>query len=174
MKCYITKREERTIKFFKDIHHLDADMYSKEYVGNLESMIDRNIDADIIIVVKDKENIVGYMDILSLKKEVFEKIIHSNQIIDDEICRTDLKSFDDENYLYILSIVIKKEYQNGEAIKLILKQYNDFIGSININGILATTVSADGYKFIKKLGFSEVKKLKENETLFSFNIEEGM
>ena len=57
---------------------------------------------------------------------------------------------------------------------MILKQYNDFIRSININGILTTTVSIDGYKCIKKLGFNEVKKLKENETLFSFNIEEGM
>ena len=116
MKCYITKREERTTQFFKDIHYLDVDMYSKEYAGSLKSMINRNVDADIIIVVKDKENIVGYMDILSLKKEVFEKIIHSNQIIDDEVCRRDLKPLDDENYLYILSIVIKKEYQMGKQL----------------------------------------------------------
>lgn len=169
MECYITKKEERNINFFKNIHSLDMETYSEEYVGKLDSMLSRNNDSDIIIVVKNENRIIGYMDILSLKEETYKKIINSNIIVDDEISLSDLKNIDEGNYLYILSIVIKKEYQNGETIKLILEKYKNFVESININDILATTISEDGYKFIKRLGFKEIKQLKENETLFSFN-----
>ena len=113
------------------------------------------------------------MDILSLKEEMYKKIINSNIIVDDEISLSDLKNIDEGNYLYILSIAIKKEYQNDETIKLILEKYKNFVESININDILATTINEDGYRFIKRLGFKEIKQLKENETLFSFNYGRG-
>ena len=173
MECYITKKEERNFNFFKNIHSLDMKTYSEEYVGKLDSMLSRNNDSDIIIVVKNENRIVGYMDILSLKEEMYKKIINSNIIVDDEISLSDLKNIDEGNYLYILSIAIKKEYQNDETIKLILEKYKNFVESININDILATTINEDGYRFIKRLGFKEIKQLKENETLFSFNYGRG-
>ena len=108
------------------------------------------------------DNIEEYIDdIITLDDSMKE----SDSIVDD-FKLEDIIPFGDEIYLTINSIVILKEHQDGEVIKLINDEFLKKINNLSIKGINTIAISEDGNKWAKEVGFKHCKKLEDNTDLY--------
>jgi len=159
-------------EYIDDIIKLDDDFYDTDYIWTNEYQLDvykRNKDSFIAIELNGE--LIGYLNYLCIKDSTYNKIIESNITIDDFELNEIVEYQEGDNYITINSIVIKKEYQDTNIIKYltdgllsklkVLEENNKHIAGIN--GI---AISEDGIKFFKNLGFTNVKLLKDNNSLF--------
>ena len=131
-----------------------------------------NKNKESLIIVNYNNKLVGYLNYLVLTEEKYNEMINSNITIDNfEI--DEITSFykNKNNYVTINSIVIDKDFQNGDVIKclterlqLILKQKSN--NNYTISGMNAIAVSEDGRKALKNLGFEEQKCLDDGNYLY--------
>ena len=153
-------------EYIDDIITLDDDFYDQEYIWCNEyqrQVYERNHDSFIAVSLDDK--LVGYLNYLSITKDKYEEIINSDKII-DEFELEDIIPFGNEIYLTVNSIVILKEHQDGEVIKLINQEFLNKIKSLSIKGINTIAISEDGNKWAKEIGFKHYKKLEDNTDLY--------
>lgn len=122
----------------------------------------QNKNSEIYITIKDGETLVGYICFMPLKKSTYEKyrkgLLHDSQISGDDI--VPYKSQHKYNCLFC-SIVIKKDYQNGIAIIMLLDALKQKIldlksRNIDIERVLADCVTEDGIKLFSRLGFNYI------------------
>jgi hypothetical protein len=159
-------------EYIDDIIKLDDDFYDTDYIWANEYQLDvykRNKDSFIAIELNGK--LIGYLNYLCIKDSTYNKIIESNITIDDFELNEIVEYQEGDNYITINSIVIKKEYQDTNIIKYLtdgllskLKMLEE--NNKHIAGINGIAISEDGIKFFKNLGFTNVKLLKDNNSLF--------
>ena len=120
--------------------------------------------------IKENSNIIGYINILSVKKEIFKNILDFNKIYDEyEI--TDIVPFNKKGnyYININSIVLRSEYQNKDSIEKIVREVNKFINirkkkGYNIIAGYSYAVNAFEKEVLEKMNFTKVKNI-TNECL---------
>lgn len=154
-------------KYIDEIIELDDDFYDKRYLWSNEyqhQVYERNHDSFIAVELNNK--LIGYLNYLSITKEKYDEIINSDTTVDDfEL--TDIIPFSDETYITINSIVILKEYQDGEVIKMINNEFiNKVMNDKRVKGINGIAISDDGNKWFINMGFTHVKKLLDNNDLY--------
>ena len=164
--------------FFDEIHRLDQAVYQGEDVGETQPMIDRYVrNKGSYIYLKDSERpgeIVGYLNFLSCSDSLRELIMNKNTPyprLDDEIGIVDPGDIEDysvgkDAFIYILSIVIKPEYQNDKSyITALTDGFCSFLRELNealcdgneegtdlrIRGLAGCAVSAGGRKVLTSL-----------------------
>ena len=158
-------------KYIDDIIKLDDEFYDPEYMWDNDYQLQvykRNRDS--FIAIKYNNTLIGYLNYLSINKGVYDTMKASDITIDDfEL--NDIIPFGDDTYLTINSIVIKKEYQDKDVIKIItdgflnkLKELSN--KGINIKGIIGIAISNDGRKFFNNLGFSNNKELSDGHCMY--------
>ena len=153
-------------EYIDDIITLDDNFYDQAYIWSNEyqrKVYERNHDSFIAISLDNK--LVGYINYLSITKELFDKMINSNTIM-DEFELEDIIPFGDEIYLTVNSIVILKEHQDGEVIKIINDEFNKKINSLPIKGINTIAISEDGNKWCQFMGFKHLKKFEDGTDLY--------
>ena len=153
-------------EYIDDIITLDDDFYDSEYIWSNEyqrAVYERNHDSFIAVSLNDK--LVGYLNYLSITKEKYNEMINSN-IITDNFKLEDIVPFSDETYLTVNSIVILKEHQDGEVIKLINDEFLKKINKLSIKGINTIAISPDGNKWATNIGFKHFKKLDDGTDLY--------
>ena len=158
--------------YIDEILTLDDDFYDTEYLWTneyQEQVYNRNKDSFIAVKLDDK--LIGYLNYLCIKEDVYNKIKTSNTTIDDFKLDEIIEFKQGNNYITINSVVIKKEYQETDVIKIItdgfLAKLKELTSKgINITGIDGIAVSNDGRKFFKDLGFTSSKDLSDGNTLF--------
>ena len=84
---------------------------------------------------------------------------------------------EDEITLYITSIAILPEYQGTVAVKELSRGFIEHIRlllsrGININKIMAVSISEKGYNFALKMGFKNIRQLDDKSNLLSVSINE--
>ena len=108
----------------------------------------------ILRCMKTKK-MVGYINFVPLTAKCFEKF-KNGKMCDSQINARDILPFrKGENFCLLMSIVIRKEYQNTKAIILLTQALLDRIDNFAKRGIyipqfLAECVSDDGKKFITR------------------------
>ena len=153
-------------EYIDDIITLDDDFYDQAYLWDNEyqrKVYDRNHDSFIAVSLDNK--LVGYINYLSITKELYNQMKESNEIVDD-FKLEDIIPFGDEIYLTVNSIVILKEHQDGEVIKLINNEFLKKINNLSIKGINTIAISPDGNKWAQNMGFTLYKKLDDGNTLY--------
>ena len=153
-------------EYIDDIITLDDDFYDQAYLWNNDyqrKVYDRNHDSFIAVSLDNK--LVGYINYLSITKELYNQMKESNEIVDD-FKLEDIIPFGDEIYLTVNSIVILKEHQDGEVIKLINNEFLKKINNLSIKGINTIAISPDGNKWAQNMGFTLYKKLDDGNTLY--------
>ena len=158
--------------YINDILALDDEFYDSEYLWTneyQEQVYNRNRDSFIAIKLNNK--LIGYLNYLCIREDVYNKIKTSNTTIDDFSLDEIIEFKEGNNYITINSVVIKKEYQESDVIKIItdgflvkLKELSN--KGITITGIDGIAVSNDGRKFFKNLGFTNFRDLDDGNTLF--------
>ena len=153
-------------EYIDDIITLDDDFYDQAYLWDNDyqrKVYDRNHDSFIAVSLDNK--LVGYINYLSITKELYESMKESNEIVDD-FKLEDIIPFGDKIYLTVNSIVILKEHQDGEVIKLINNEFLKKINNLSIKGINTIAISPDGNKWAQEMGFTLYKKLDDGNTLY--------
>ena len=153
-------------EYIDDIITLDDDFYDQAYLWDNDyqrKVYDRNHDSFIAVSLDNK--LVGYINYLSITKELYNQMKESNEIVDD-FKLEDIIPFGDEIYLTVNSIVILKEHQDGEVIKIINNEFLKKINNLSIKGINTIAISPDGNKWAQKMGFTLYKKLDDGNTLY--------
>ena len=153
-------------EYIDDIITLDDDFYDQAYLWDNDyqrKVYDRNHDSFIAVSLDNK--LVGYINYLSITKELYNQMKESNEIVDD-FKLEDIIPFSDEIYLTVNSIVILREHQDGEVIKIINNEFLKKINNLSIKGINTIAISPDGNKWAQNMGFTLYKKLDDGNTLY--------
>ena len=169
---------EQTKKYIDDLMVIDAECYGGDekgedccYVGDATGYYDRfgftegkdgtwSLNSEkgcidnIIAVANDEDKIVGYINYLTMDKELYNEIINP----DIEAYLEDPTRRDDG----ITGDQLKKwsktdpNYQDGDVVKLVSNEFRDELirkekAGYHINSITADTVSDHGEDFVKML-----------------------
>ena len=166
---YLIENQE---KFIDDIYDIDSMFYKNEYLWSKDyqrNIYNKNKDSFIMIGFKNK--LIGYLNYLCINKDKYEDIKNSDTTIDNFELDEILPYNTGDNYLFINSVVIVKEHQNSDCIKLIndefIKKIKEYEAkNIHIKAIEGIAISNDGKKYFDKLNFTLYKKLKDNNYLY--------
>ena len=96
------------------------------------------------IILKFENQIIGYICFLPLTHSAF------NKYYDGLFC----------------CIIIDKNFRDGDAIKHLVKGYENLLLSlkkrkIKIKNIIADCITKDGEKFVQRMGFTQLKRTSE-------------
>lgn len=128
------KMEEIDHQYFPDENVSPADEAYKWYLA----------DSNSCIVVKDNTNVVAYVNILSLKKEVYNKVKY-NEMNESQIVVSDLELNKDKyfNYLYFSTIAIDENHRDIHTLRQLIDITSKKIIEIVNQGCEIKEVMAD-------------------------------
>lgn len=150
------------VKFTKEIKKIVKSLDDEiSFFTNVDiSWYDRYSSESYIYLLKDDEEIVGYLYGAYITKKLYDSFLNG-EIINDYLI--DKKEFiNNSNYIYITSIVIKEKYRNKKYGSLLNEM---FLNDNNDKKIVVLTVSELGFKLFKKY-FKLYKKIDETKNIF--------
>lgn len=161
--------------YLNDIMDIDKSLYEEKYLWTIDeqaALYEKNTDSFIVVGLDNKP--IGYLNYLCITKEKYNEMMDSNITVDKFEPNNILKYSKEDNYITINSVVVRKEHQNKEVVKLITNTFLERLkelekNNINITAINAEAVSPDGQKFLANLGFTQVKKLDDDNYLYEIN-----
>ncbi len=162
----------------QDLIDIESKVYEEKYRGEYQSIKARyQKNNDTFVLAYDKERMIGYLCFIPISNILYNDLIGTNNFHDDDIKPEDITQYYDNVNLYIISIAILPSYQDTEVIREMTKAFFIFLKekreqNICINNILASAVTVDGTKYLEKLRFKKVKKVKGEYTLFKLNYKE--
>lgn len=160
MGKYITKST------MKELYKLDKSYYDEYLLWEEKKMRELyNVEKNSYILVKYKNIVIGYINILSITKELYDYIMTYDGLY-DEYKVDDLVPYKNsgEYYININSIVLKNEYQNKDSINKISNEINKFIKIRSKKGFkmvkaYSYAVTAFEEDILKSLGFTKRKNI---------------
>ena len=169
---------ELTFEDFVKMEEIDHQYFPNENVSPADEAYKWYLaDKNSCVVVKDKSNVVAYVNILSLKKDVYNKIKH-NQINESQILVTDLELDKDKyfNYLYFSSIAIDKNYRDIQTLRKLLNVTREKIIEIinlgcSIKEVMADCSTTQGQKITQR--FLKLKPFMETSHNSTIHILSG-
>lgn len=155
------------------IKKLDDEFYDSKYRWDVYKLKELYlVEKDSYIIIRDKKNIVGYVYFLNITPDTYKKVIASDQIV-DEFKSDDIRKYrKNENlYININSIVLKREYNNKKIVKRIETIINRYINkkiknNYKIREMYIYTVNEFEEGIAKDLGYEQVKKITEECILY--------
>ena len=132
------KMEEIDHQYFPDENVSPAEEAYKWYLA----------DSNSCVVVKNNSNVIAYANILSLKKEIYDKVKH-NEMNESQILVSDLELDKDKyfNYLYFSTIAIDKNHRDIQTLREL----------IDITSAKIIEIVNQGFK-IKRMGLGYYSK----------------
>ncbi len=149
-----------------NLYKLDKQSYDNQFLWTKDKMFELyKIEKNSYILIKEKNNVIGYVNILSIKKNIYKYIFDIDKIYDD-YKTSDIVPFIKKGnyYININSIVLKNEYQNKDSIEKIIKEINKFINirkkkGYNIIAGYSYAVNAFEKEVLEKMEFSKIKNI---------------
>lgn len=158
----------------KTVSSLDQQYYGATVCWDLPKLTEvYGAEKDSYILVKDRHKIVGYVNILSLKKEAFDAINESD-VMKDDFAKDDIVRYTKNRkhyYLNIESIVLKNEYQNRDSVVKLAHAIKRFCArkarrGYIIDGINAYAVNELEAKVLKEFGLTPTKRITNECVLY--------
>lgn len=161
-------------KIVDELHKLNKDNFDSDFTWPKEKLDDiiRSNKTDFIII-HDDENIIGYINFITIKRKKYEKILTMNEYKD--ISRGDISFFGKGklNYININKIVVQNNYQNDKTIKLIsntiFKYLNDMKNKgFNIDGVISVSANDFDESILEFCKFTKEKET-DDFTIYTLN-----
>jgi len=157
---------KKTIEDYKKMEVMELKYYDAEHVTPYtESFEWAQYCPESDVMLMDKDRIVGFMDILPIKKTVFEGIkegcFNDKYLTTADIARKqDLKAGAHVDLL-LSCVVIEEEYRKTDALAMLLlahlKYFMTFLEEgITIDFVVTSNVTDEGIHFSQKMGFQKV------------------
>lgn len=133
-------------------------------------------DPNSCIVVKNSSKVIAYVNILSLNKEIYDKIKY-NKINESQIQVSDLELDKNKyyNYLYFSAIAIDKKHRNIKTLRELIKITGNKLFEITSQGFHIKEVMADcstsqGQKITQRfLGLKPFMKTSHNSIIHTLD-----
>lgn len=131
---------------------MDSDVFDKKDNINIDSLIDwLKINDEIYTILKFDNEPVGYINFTAITEECYRKFkIGENK--DYNLTIKDIMPFKKgKNLCLFTSIVVKKEFRDGKAIKILWKAFRNKLKQLEKHGkyienVIVDCVSIDGIK----------------------------
>ncbi len=111
-----------TLKDFIKMEEIEHQYFPNENISSAQEAYNWYLaDNNSCVVVKKNEKVVAFVNILSLKKDIYDKV-KFNIMNESEILVHDLELNKDkyDNYLYFSTIAIDKNYRNTQTLRNLL------------------------------------------------------
>lgn len=134
-----------TLEDFITMEEIDLKYFPKENVSPAEEAYKWYLaDTNSCIALKENSNVIAYVNILSLKEDIYNKVKY-NKMNESQILVTDLELEKNKyfNYLYFSTIAIDPNHRNIQTLRKLIKQTTDKIIEIVNNGSNIIEVMAD-------------------------------
>ena len=162
----IVTKAQMTDKMIEEIKKLDEENYDAEYRWPFEQLKELYMkEKDSYILIKDKNRIIGYVNILNMNSDLYHTILDSTEMLDD-YKEDNIECYNRKRNLYLNmnSIVLKREYNNK---KMISKLENSIYKYLNkkikegykINSVFIYTVNELESQVVTDLDFKKVKDI---------------
>lgn len=137
-KIYLTKENLLRIKKIDDSFYKNA-------ITGIEWYLGRYNEKHYAYCLIDKNEIVGYIVSVPIKKELYDAII--NGVLINDLYINPAMYLTESEYNYIVSCVIKEEYRYKNYGKLLMKT---ILNDLNTSYVCCLTISKDGYNLANK------------------------
>ncbi len=160
--------------FLDEVFALDQLTYSPELCGQRENLtIRHNVCPDSFLLVYDDEKLAGYINFFPVTPELNAAMTSrtDTSMRDDDILPPEMQDWAEENHVFIISIVLRPEYQKGEAIILMGNAFLEFLREKDaaghaISSLSGYAISLGGVKFLKRCRASLLKDTDEGYHFF--------
>lgn len=147
--------------FYMQVIDIDRQTLPGQYVTTWEKLKERT-DAcpESYVAVSSESRLLGYFNFFPIIPSTLQDLISGNISNDIELGRDDVKPYysSGEMDVYIITMAIRPEWQHTIVIRLLTRQFADFIRKKSDEGILirhlyASVVSESGEKLLRRMGF---------------------
>lgn len=164
--------------FLNQVLEADREVYPEKLVGSIKTLSGRylaNRDSYIFLLDDERNNqLAGYMHIAPMTED-FQKSVEKDSLVirDDDVKPDEIAPYIKGgcHSLYLFSVLIRPFYRGKESTVMLTNTLKDFLKRKESTGyfiqsIYATAVSSDGHRFLTNLGFSRVRQLEDNYTVY--------
>lgn len=150
----------------RQIGKLDQIFLDKQYRWSLRKINDLTKNKKYsYILIKDGNNIIGYVNFLNLEEDTYKKLLKSN-VFHDVFTKNEVHDFkrNMKLYLNLNAIVLSDEYDNSDTINKIERAIKGYIKSMKKNGydiqeICCYAVTHLEFKVLEEIDFKKVKNI---------------
>ena len=158
----------------KELYKLDKSYYDEYLLWEEDKMRKLyNAEKNSYILIKYKNIIIGYINILSINEALYNYILQYNDLYDNYDVK-DLVPYENkgEYFININSIVLKSEYQNKDTVEKIIKEINKYINIRNKKGFkikkaCSYAVTSFEEELLKKMEFNKCKNITNEIFLYT-------
>jgi len=169
-------------KLINEILEIDSLVYPNHLQGTFDEIYDRfRANRDIFILLYDDKKLIGYLCLFPIKDPLYVQISNENKLFDSNIPGEMLEKYEPHNIykLYLISAVIRHEYQKMGLSKHLIKGFYQYIlnkkkKDIKFSAALSSAVTNDGRLMLKRMGFKEKKELTGGFTLNELTINDSV
>ena len=148
------------------ISKLDNQILDKEYRWDEDKIKELTKDYKYsYILVKDEDKIIGYINFLNLKEDIYNKMIQSDTLYDN-FNKEDILNYTKNRkaYINLNTIVLIDEYNNSNTIKKIENSINRMIKNMKknryyIQEMCCFAVNHLEVEILENLGFEKIKDI---------------
>lgn len=163
---YTVKSLRVSLNTIHQITKLDNKILNKEYRWSEEKIIELTKDYKYsYILVKDENRIIGYINFLNLKEDIYNNMIQSTSLYDD-FNKEDVLDFQKnrKSYLNLNAIILSDEYNNPNSIGKIENAIKRYVRNMKkeryfIQQICCFAVNFVEVKVLEDLGFEKVRDI---------------
>ena len=170
---YLRRSNIYTVKSLKvskntihTISKLDNQLLDKEYRWDEDKIKELTKDYKYsYILVKDENKVIGYINFLNLREDVYNLMIESNSLYDD-FNKEEIINLTKNRKLYfnLNSIVLSNEYNNSDTIKKIENAITRMVKKLKKDRYYIQEICCFAVSFLEKqvledLGFDKVKDI---------------
>ncbi len=150
----------------KKLHILDKSFYDKGCQWNIDVMEKLyKKEKNSYILVKDKNEIIGYINCINIPKKIYDDMISSNDLYDN-FNEEDILDYTKNKitYLNVNSIVLKDGYQNKDSIEKMSNALNKYIKlkknrGYKIAKLNSFAVNDFECQVLESAGFTKIKNI---------------
>ena len=147
--------------FIKDVFALDEEGYDEDLCGDISQLEKRTAflkDSFVLMYVENK--LIGYVNFFPVSKSLFKELTDQNSktMRDDDIEPCEMVQWNkNKNDVFVISLVIKKEFRNSNAIIVLGNEFLNYLRDKNNSGYKITSISGaavsnGGANFLKRFG----------------------
>ncbi len=158
--------------FLPQVYEIDKIIYKKEGLcGEYPNLVARyNACKDSFVLVYDDAKLIGYINFFPVTDDLHQNMTNQNEnrFWDDDINDTHIKAWSQKNNIFIISVVVLKEYQNTDAIIHLSNTFLDFLRDksskgFKISSVSGFAVSTSGVRLLKRCRCKLLKGVENNK-----------
>ena len=128
-------------EIIRGVMAVEEDVYPADMRGNFDNICKRFAKfPDMLIYAEDGGRLVGYLCYFPISDSLYETILTSDILQDDNILPRDVMGWEESKHVYIISIAVMKEYQRQGVATALVKKFSQIIKEHTVVDILTTAI----------------------------------